>query len=87
MEGTMSSDTPEGSQNTFVFKSKDSASQILGYFETELKNGGFTVTTIAKTDQGGTLAGESGDKKRTLMIIAGSSTEGTEGSITAIEKK
>lgn len=87
MEGTLSSDSPEGSQNTFVFKSKDTASQVLTYFETEMKKEGFSVTTIVRSDQGGTLAGESADKKRTLMIAAGSSSEGTEGSITAIEKK
>jgi len=86
-QGTMAVQTPDGSQNTYTFKTKDSAGQVLNYYENQLKSGDFNVTTSVKSDAGGMLAGESKDKTHTLMITAGSSNEGTEVGITAIEKK
>jgi hypothetical protein len=86
-QGTFSTQTPEGSQNTYSLKTKDSAGQVLTYYENQIKSAGFSITTTVKSDAGGMLSGESTDKKRTLMITVGSSNEGTEVGITAIEKK
>ena len=86
-QGTLATQTPEGSQNTYTFKTQDSPSKVIAYFQDQLKNAGFAVTLVTPGDQGGMLQAEDSSKKRTLLITAGASSEGTTGSITAIEKK
>src|SRR5690242_1100196 len=85
--GNMSAQSAEGTTGTYTFKTKDNASQVLSYFENQMKSSGFELTASVKSGDGGMLTGESVDKKRTLMITAGSSGEGTEVGITAAEKK
>jgi hypothetical protein len=76
----------DGSQNTFTFKSQDAASKVVAFYQEQLKATGFTVTQVLG-DQGGLVTGENAEKKRTLTVTIGSSAEGTEGSVMAIEKK
>jgi len=84
--GTFSADAPDGSQNTFTFKTKDAASKVVAFYQDQLKAGGFTVTQMLG-DQGGLVTGETADKKRTITVTIGSSADGTEGSVMSVEKK
>jgi hypothetical protein len=86
-QGTMSSQTPEGSQNTFTFKTSDSAEKVQSYFQDRLKSAGFTVNVVGATANGFVLQADDAGKKRNIVVTAGSPGEGTEGSVTSIEKK
>jgi hypothetical protein len=85
-QGVMSIQTGEGNQNTFTFKTPASASQVISYYEGELKSKGFTVTSVTRSPQGGLITAEDDGKKHVLMVTATAGSEGTEGSVTAIEK-
>jgi hypothetical protein len=86
-QGTFSAKTGEGSQNTYTFKTHDSASKVLDYFKQQLTSAGFKVAGTLATDQGGMVQATDQGEKRTVMITANTSSDGTEGSITTIEKK
>jgi hypothetical protein len=86
-QGTFSTQTGEGSQSTYTFKTRDSASKVLDYFKQQLTASGFKIGMSAGGDQGGMLQASNEDQKRSVMITAGTSAEGTEGSVTTIEKK
>ncbi|HTB12573.1 MAG TPA: hypothetical protein VK752_13420 [Bryobacteraceae bacterium] len=86
-QGTMSSTSQEGSQNTFTFKSADPATKIITYYSDQLKTAGFTINMTTTTDQGGMVQASDEGKKHTISVIVGTSADGTETAITAIEKK
>jgi len=86
-KGTMSSTSPDGSQNTFTFQSKDPATTIITYYSDQLKAAGFTINMTTTTDQGGMVQATDEGKKHTISVIVGTSSDGTETAITAIEKK
>jgi hypothetical protein len=86
-QNTISSTTPEGSQNTFTFKSKDPASTIITFYSDQLKAAGFTIDMTTTTEQGGLVQASDQGKKRIVNVIVGTSADGTETAITAIEKK
>lgn len=86
-EGTLSAQTGDGSQNTYTFKTHDPAGKVLEYFKQQLTSAGFKVTMAAATDQGGMVQATDEGGKRSVLITAGTSTEGVEGSVTVIEKK
>jgi hypothetical protein len=86
-QGTMSSTSAEGSQNTFTFKSKDPAAKIIGYYSDQLKAAGFAINMTTNTTEGGMVQATNEGKKQTISVIVGSSSDGTETAITAIEKK
>jgi hypothetical protein len=86
-QNTMSSATAEGSQNTFTFKSKDPASTIITFYSDQLKAAGFTIDMTTTTEQGGLVQASDQGKKRIVNVIVGTSADGTETAITAIEKK
>jgi hypothetical protein len=86
-QGTMSTQTPDASQNTYTFKTKDSPAKVISYYQDQLKGAGFSVTLVSSSDQGGMIQAEDSGQKRNVIITAGPSSEGTTGSITAIEKK
>lgn len=86
-QGTMSSTSAEGSQNTFTFKSPDPASKIIEFYSDKLKAAGYSIDMTTTTAQGGMVQASDADKKHTINVIIGSSNEGTETAITAIEKK
>jgi hypothetical protein len=85
-QGTMSSTSAEGSQNTFTFKSKDPSTKIISYYSDQLKTLGFTIN-MTTTTEGGMVQATDDAKKHTISVIVGSSSDGTETAITAIEKK
>jgi hypothetical protein len=86
-QGTMSSTSPEGSQNTFTFKSKDPSTKIIAYYSDQLKSAGFTINMTTTTDQGGMVQASDDAKKHTITVIVGTSGDETSTAITAIEKK
>jgi hypothetical protein len=86
-QGTMSSQTNEGKQNTFTFKTNDGAGKVLSYYQDQLKSANFTIGVMSSSEAGGMLQAEDQNKERTIVITAGSSGGGTEGSITTLEKK
>jgi hypothetical protein len=86
-QGTLSTQTPDGSQSTYAFKTGDAPAKVISYFQDQLKSAGFAVTLVSSGEQGGMVQGEDSVKKRHVLITAGASNEGTTGSITAIEKK
>lgn len=86
-EGVYSADTPQGSQSTFTFKTKDAASKVLSYYQDQLKGAGFTVNQMVSGDQGGMVTAEDGDKKRTVVVTVGTSGDETQASVMATEKK
>jgi hypothetical protein len=53
----------------------------------EKKSGGFSIDSIAKTPQGGRRWRRAAARTAQLMIMASTSSEGTDVSLTAIEKK
>ena len=86
-QGTIASQNNEGKQNTFTFKTKDSASKVLAYYQDQLKAANFNIALMSSSDAGGMLQAEDQSKQRSIVITAGTSTDGTEGSVTTIEKK
>ena len=86
-QGTMSSTSAEGSQNTFTFKSPDPSTKIIAFYSDQLKAAGFTINMTTTTDQGGMVQATDDAKKHTISVIVGTSSDGTETAITAIEKK
>ncbi len=86
-QSTVSATTADGSQNTFGFKSTDPASKIINFYSDQLKAAGFTINMTTTTEQGGLVQASDEGKKRTISVIVGTNTDGTETSITAIEKK
>ncbi len=86
-EGAFSAKTPEGTQNTFSFKTKDAVSKVVEFYQDSFKTAGFTMTQVINADTGGMLNAENGDKKRTAVIAVGSSNGETQVSVTATEKK
>jgi len=85
--GTFSTQTKEGSQSSFTFKTQDAAAKVMSYYQDQLKSSGFSINMATNTPQGGMVMAEDSAKTRSLMITASSSSEGTDVSLTAIEKK
>jgi hypothetical protein len=85
--GTFSSQTKDGNQSTFAFKTHDAPAKVMSYYQDQLKSGGFSINMATNTPQGGMVMAEDSGKNRSLMITASSSSEGTDVSLTAIEKK
>jgi hypothetical protein len=86
-QNTLSATSAEGSQNTFTFKSTDSATKIISYYSDQLKSAGFSINLTSNTDQGGMMLATDEGKKHTITISVGTSADGTETAVTAIEKK
>ena len=87
-QGTLSSQTPDGNQSTYTFKTKDSADKVLDFYAKELANSGLKQTTrAAGAAYGGMLTAEDTSKGRTVLVTIGNSTDGSDVGITVIEKK
>ena len=86
-EGTFASQTPDGDSNAFGFKTKDPASQVMTYYQDQLKTAGFNVTTVSSSEQGGIIQGEDTGHKRTVTVTVATSGDTVEASVLAIEKK
>jgi hypothetical protein len=85
-QGTMATQSKDGSSNTFTFKTGDSAGKVISYYQDQLKSAGFDVKLVANAEQGGMVQAEDAAKKRTVIVTVGTSDEGTQGSVMAVEK-
>ena len=86
-QGTFSSQSKDGNQSTFTFKTQDAPAKVMSYYQDQLKAGGFTINLTTNTPQGGMVMAEDGGKTRSVMLTVGGSGEGTDVSVTSIEKK
>jgi hypothetical protein len=87
-KGTFSSQTKDGNQSTFAFKTSDAPAKVISYYQDQLKSGGFNITMTTNTPQGGMVMAEDGGKTRSVMLtVGGGSGDGTDVSVTSIEKK
>jgi hypothetical protein len=86
-QGVGSSETPDGNAYSYAFKTTDSASKVIAYYQDQLKSAGFTVTQVVSSGQGGMLSGEDAGKKHSVVLIVGADNDGTVVSVTAVEKK
>jgi hypothetical protein len=86
-QGTFSTQTKDGNQSTFTFKTKDAAAKVMSYYQDQLKAGGFTINLSTTSPQGGMVMAEDSGKTRSVMLTVGGSGEGTDVSVTSIEKK
>jgi hypothetical protein len=85
--GTFSSQTKDGSQSTFTFKTQDAAAKVMSYYQDQLKSVGFSINMATNTPQGGMVMAEDSGKTRSVMLTAGGSGDNTDVSVTSIEKK
>jgi hypothetical protein len=90
-QGSMASTTNEGRTGGFSLNTKDSIEQVASYYESKLKDAGLTVdkNMLSSNDKtsGGTISGNSADKKRTAAVILSAADTGTQAVITYEEKK
>jgi hypothetical protein len=86
-QGGASTQTNDGSSYTYAFKTSDSASKVLAYYQDALKTAGFTVNQVVTTGQGGMLQAEEPTMKHSIIAIIGAGADGTSVSVTAVEKK
>ncbi len=90
-EGGMTSQTPQGNQNTFGFKTKDPPSKVISYYQDTLKAAGFTITNVMNSqsagESGGMVMAEDNANKRSLMITVSTENGETKGAVVATEKK
>jgi hypothetical protein len=85
-QGTFSSKSKEGSQNTFTFKSSDAPGAVITFYQDKLKSSGFKVNEVAQGAGGGIVEAEDAASQRTVMITASPDGQGAAGSITIVEK-
>jgi len=85
-QGTMATQSKDGSSNTFTFKTSDAPAKVLAYYQDQLKSAGFKINLVTNTDQGGIVQAENSEKQRTVMVTVGASGEGTEANVIAVEK-
>jgi hypothetical protein len=85
--GTATTTLADGEQNSFTFQTKDAPIAVLSFYENTLKSNGFTVNVAMTGAEGVMLQGQAEGGKRTVVITLHSSSQGTEGSIVAVEKK
>ncbi|HEV7517506.1 MAG TPA: hypothetical protein VGR07_14490 [Thermoanaerobaculia bacterium] len=90
-QGSMASTTNEGRSGGFSVSTKDSIEQVASFYESKLKAAGLTVdkNMVSSNDKvsGGTISGNSEDKKRTAAVLLSVADPGTQAVITYEEKK
>ncbi len=72
---------------TVAFISKDPPAKILEFYDAAFKNAGFETHQALVSDSGGSLTGGSKDRKRSVVVNAGNSNEGTSVAIAYSAKK
>ncbi len=88
-QGMYSTKGPQGLSAAFSFDTKDSPEKVMSYFEEQLKDGGFEVTTStfkkgAKLS-GGLINGVAEGQKRQVHVTVSQEDEGTKVAITYTE--
>jgi hypothetical protein len=94
VQGTMTSDTAEGKTSSFTVTTQDSVDDVIKFYQEQLAANGLeveqtTTSTGADGGSGGMISAKSSDDKQNVIIMVGSSSEGTGSSaqVTYIQKK
>jgi hypothetical protein len=80
-EGTFSASGGQGEGGMAHFKTSDAGSKVLSYYQDALKSAGFKITSTFSGDsgnsKGGVVTAEDTANRRTVMVTAGSSGDGS----------
>ncbi len=89
--GLMSASGKDGEGGMAHFKTSDSASKVLAFYQDALKGAGYKITGNIAGDagdsSGGMVTAEEPSTKRTVAVTVGSGSEGTDVAITYGSKK
>ncbi len=88
-KGTFDATTNEGHSGAFTVSTTDSVSQMMSWYESQLKSAGLKVdktTMNASGKDSGTVTGKSDDDKRTVSIAVGTEDNGTQAIVTFNDK-
>lgn len=91
VQGGFDATSADGRSAMFTVTTGDSFEKVLGFYEEQLKSGGFKVEKATATGgdgkTSGTVSGRSSDDKRTVTVIVGNASEGTTATVTFSDKK
>lgn len=91
VQGSYDTNTAEGRSAAFTVTTKDSVTQVLDYYEAQLKEAGFKVDKSSYSANGqiagGSVTATTEDQKRTASMMVAPSAEGTSAVVTFQEKK
>ena len=89
-QGVVASQTPEQNTYSFGFKTPDSSTKVMSFYQDQLKSAGFTLNQVISSGQigqGGMMSAEDAGKKHSLVLIVAVDSGETNVSVTALEKK
>jgi hypothetical protein len=91
-QGAFNANTPEGKAGTFSVSTGDPVDQVMEFYEVELKEAGFNVSTTNTSSSdgntGGTVTGTTEDEKRTIGVLVSTGDQGgSQAMITYGEKQ
>jgi hypothetical protein len=84
--GHTSSSSGDATENTYRLESKDSAAQVLTFYETKLKGGRFWVNRASRDETGGSVQASANGHRAQLFITVRTTPQGSEGVITSVER-
>ena len=85
--GALSTQSKDGSQNSWTFKTSDPPTAVMTFYQDKLKDAGLKITMTTQSAGGGMISADDKASGRTALITAGQSgTDGTSGTITVIQK-
>jgi hypothetical protein len=87
VEAIYSANTSQGFENTYSFKSSDAEAKIAAFYQEQLKGNGFRVSQMLSGDSGGMISGKTEDKKKTVVVTIARTSDHTQVSVMAVEKK
>ena len=76
-----------GEGGNFSFTTQDSASKVLSFYQDKAKELGLKVNLNATSGEGGTIMAADDDGKRSLTVLAGSSSGETTANVTYASKR
>jgi archaellum component FlaG (FlaF/FlaG flagellin family) len=88
-QGTFDTNNDKEHAGAFTVSTKDPVSQVIGWYESQLKSAGLKVektTYNANGKDGGTVTGKSDDDKRTVSIGVSTDDNGTSAIVTFNDK-
>jgi len=83
---TFSMNTKDGTSASFMFQTPDAATDVVAFYERELKQNGFRINATTTSDSGGLVSGDDAANKRTVLVTVGNDNKGTTVSLTYSQK-
>lgn len=87
---TFSLNAKEGTTASFQFQTQDAPKDVVGFYETGLKQAGFRMSASTTSENGassgGLVSAEDAANKRTVAVIVGTGSNGTTVSVTYSQK-